>query len=55
VAHDGVNDFKRRVFKLVEEEKQKVEIIETPAKSQRAEDEGYTWMSRASEDQDFGI
>lgn len=55
VARDGVNDFKRRVWNLVQEEKQKVEVIETPTAPKRAEDEGYVWMSRASEDQDFGI
>lgn len=55
VARDGVNEFKRRVWQLVQTEKQKVEIVETLAAPRSVEDEGYTWISRASEDNDFGI
>jgi GTP-binding protein len=55
VARDGINDFKRRVWTLVQEEKQKVEVVEAPVIPKRADEEGYIWMSRASEDQDFGI
>lgn len=55
VSRDGIHDFKRRVWHLVQEEKEKVEVVEAKVNPKQAEDEGYVWMSRANEDHDFGI
>ncbi len=55
VAQEGINPFKRRVWQLVQIERDRVEIVETPAPPKTPEEEGYTWMSRATEDRDFGI
>jgi len=55
VTHEGVNAFKRRIWQLVQDEKQKVDIVETTVSSRPLNDEGYTWVTRVSEDSDFGI
>lgn len=55
VAGEGIQQFKRRAFEIVQEEKNRIEMDALPARRERAADEGYIWITRADEDRVFGI
>lgn len=55
VTHDGIAAFKRRLWLLVQEERNKVEAVAMPRSRLTLEDEGYTWVVRADEGLGLGI
>lgn len=51
----GISNLKQRVYKLVEEEKHKIDIEEVPLTATPREEDTYTWLVRADDDNRFGI
>lgn len=55
VAHEGLLDFKRFVYAMVQDEKSRIEMEAGPVRMERETDEDYIWITKANEDRVFGI
>lgn len=55
VSHDGVAEFKRKVWQLVQEERQRIQVEVPKILPVIERDAGYKWVSQAHVDSEFGI